>query len=165
LTGLLNRHALDQCLDHLVSGAKQQGTVLTVAMIDIDHFKQLNDRHGHQAGDEVLRWVSGWLLRGFRATDLVARYGGEEFVVAFPDHADNRILQRLETLQRGIAETPVRSRSAEEDIQVTVSVGVARMPGDADGVHEVLALADRRMYAAKRGGRNQVVVTGDGDSV
>lgn len=157
LTGLLNRHAFDQCLEHLALRAEQRGVALTVAMIDIDHFKDLNDSNGHQAGDDVLRWVAGWLQRSFRATDLVARYGGEEFVVAFPNSDDERLLQRLQAFQRGITEASVRSLHAEDELRVTVSVGAARMPDDAESIHEVLAVADQRLYAAKRQGRDRLV--------
>ncbi|MCP5039555.1 MAG: GGDEF domain-containing protein [bacterium] len=157
LTGLLNRHALDQCLEHLERTADQNSQSLTVAMIDIDHFKRLNDEHGHATGDDVLRIVSAWLQRNFRATDLVARYGGEEFVVAFPGAADECIQDRLETLRAGLATNAFRSRVANVELDVTVSIGVARLPHDEGSVQDVLALADSRLYQAKRAGRNRIV--------
>jgi diguanylate cyclase (GGDEF)-like protein len=112
LTGLLNRHALDQCLEHLGRCAEREQTTLTIAMIDIDHFKRLSDNHGHATGDEVLRRVAGLLKRNFRATDLVARYGGEEFVVAFPNTEAERIDERLARMYRPRANVPSRNISA-----------------------------------------------------
>ncbi|MFT5443158.1 MAG: diguanylate cyclase (GGDEF)-like protein [Myxococcota bacterium] len=158
LTGLLNRHALDQCLEHLGQSAERENHTLTIAMIDIDHFKQLNDEYGHQAGDDVLRGVAGWLLRGFRATDLVARYGGEEFVVAFPDTIDQKIDERLEELRNDIADFGLRARGSDKAVSVTVSIGAARLPDDGKSVQDVLAIADSRLYVAKNGGRNRVVL-------
>lgn len=78
-------------------------------MIDIDHFKAINDNYGHAAGDAVLRWMASWLKRSFRASDLVARYGGEEFVVAFPDSDDERIADRLEELRQGIEQSTLQT--------------------------------------------------------
>lgn len=157
LTGLLNRHALDQCLEHLGRCAEREKTTLTIAMIDIDFFKRLNDDHGHATGDEVLRCVAGLLKRNFRATDLVARYGGEEFVVAFPDTEAERIDERLEALREGIANRQLLARGTDTKLEVTVSIGAARLPRDGAGVADVLAEADVRLYAAKAGGRNRVV--------
>ncbi len=160
LTGLLNRHALDQCLIYLERTTQRSREVLTVAMIDIDHFKRLNDDHGHAAGDDVLRGVAAWLQRHFRATDLVARYGGEEFVVAFPGAANEEIACRLEALRSGIASNRFRCRGDADELEVTISVGVAQLPTDTASVDEILELADARLYEAKRSGRNRVVGRG-----
>ncbi len=157
LTGLLNRHAFDQCLERVAHRAERSHGSMTIAMIDIDHFKRLNDGHGHATGDAVLRWVASWLLRCFRSTDVVARFGGEEFVVAFLDSDDEGLRPRLETLRRGIERTRLRHLESGSDIRVTVSMGTARFPVDGDSVAEVLACADERLYAAKRAGRNRIV--------
>lgn len=159
LTGLLNRHALDQCLEHLGRCAARQQTTLTVAMIDIDHFKRLNDEYGHAAGDEVLRCVANLLQRNFRATDLVARYGGEEFVVAFPDTEAERIDERLEAIRESIANRNLRARDTNTPLRVTVSIGAARLAREGETVTDVLAEADARLYTAKTTGRNRVVAT------
>ena len=157
LTGLLNRHAFDQCLERVARRAERTGGSMTLAMIDIDHFKHLNDLYGHATGDAVLRWVASWLLRCFRTTDVVARFGGEEFVVAFLDSDEEGLLPRLETLRQGIASTRLRHLGSEADIRVTVSMGTARFPTDGRSVSEVLACADARLYAAKQAGRNRIV--------
>jgi len=157
LTGLLNRHAFDRCLRGMARRAERRGLPMTIAMIDIDHFKQLNDVHGHAAGDAVLRWVGRWLLRSFRSTDVVARYGGEEFVVAFLDTDAEHLSTRLESLRQGIQAAAFRELESDEELRITVSIGMARLPGDGASVEEVLACADERMYRAKDGGRDRVV--------
>jgi diguanylate cyclase (GGDEF)-like protein len=157
LTGLLNRHAFDECLERVARRAERNHGSMTIAMIDIDHFKRLNDGHGHATGDAVLRWVASWLLRCFRTTDVVARFGGEEFVVAFLDTDDEGLRPRLETLRLGIERTRLRHLESGSDIRVTVSMGTARFPVDGDSVADVLACADERLYAAKQAGRNRIV--------
>jgi diguanylate cyclase (GGDEF)-like protein len=157
LTGLLNRHAFDQCLERVAGRAERSRGSMTLAMIDIDHFKRLNDALGHAAGDAVLRWVASWLLRCFRTTDVVARFGGEEFVVAFLDSDDEGLRPRLETLRQGIERTRLRHIASDSEIGVTVSMGIARFPDDGASVAEALACADERLYAAKRAGRNRIV--------
>jgi len=162
LTGLLNRHAFDNCLAHLAESATKGNTPLTIAMIDIDHFKRLNDEHGHATGDVVLRWVAARIERSFRATDLVARYGGEEFVVALLDTADACVIERLQVLRAHIATSVLserRSASQEPDeleLRTSVSIGIAQLPADGSTPHEVLARADARLYDAKAEGRNRI---------
>lgn len=157
LTGLLNRHAFDRCLRGMARRAERRGLPMTIAMIDIDHFKKLNDVHGHATGDAVLRWVGRWLLRSFRSTDVVARYGGEEFVVAFLDTDADHLSTRLECLRQGIQGAVFRELESDEEVRITVSIGIARLPGDGTSVEEVLARADERMYRAKGDGRDRVV--------
>jgi diguanylate cyclase (GGDEF)-like protein len=159
LTGLLNRHAFDQCLGFVARRSLQSGRRMTVAMIDIDHFKHFNDSYGHAAGDAVLCWMASSLHRSFRTSDLVARYGGEEFVVAFPDSDSEKIGDRLERLRHEIASTPLRFDREDASLQLTVSIGSARMPQDGSSVEELLARADERLYEAKRSGRNRIVGT------
>lgn len=159
LTGLLNRHAFDQCLGFVARRSVQSGTRMTVAMVDIDHFKRINDTYGHAAGDAVLRWLASLLHRNFRTTDLVARYGGEEFVVAFPDSDDEVIDDRLETLRNRIESTPLALESEGANVELTISIGCACMPQDGTSVEELLARADERLYEAKRSGRNRIVGT------
>lgn len=157
LTGLLNRRAFDRCLAHLARQAEQSELPMTIAMIDIDHFKRLNDVHGHQTGDAVLRWTGAWLQRSFRTTDVVSRYGGEEFVVAFVDSGDVEVLTgRLEALRAGIARTTLRASGTDQQIRVTVSIGIAQVPLDGSDLDAVLARADERLYLAKQAGRNRV---------
>lgn len=157
LTGLLNRHAFDQCLGVVARRSQQSGCHMTVAMIDIDHFKRINDTYGHVAGDAVLRWTASWLKRSFRSSDLVARYGGEEFVVAFTDSDAEQIEERLELLRRGIEGSTLRQGSDGPDITLSISIGTARTPRDGETPDAVLARADERLYEAKRSGRNRIV--------
>lgn len=157
LTGLLNRHAFDQCLLRLAQRAERGGRPMIIAMIDIDHFKELNDAYGHPTGDAVLRWVGAWLQRSFRSTDVVARYGGEEFVVAFLDTEDDRVCDRLERLRHSIEHTRLRALDLDLELGVTVSIGVARLPGDGPSVDAVLGRADDCLYRAKDSGRNCIV--------
>ena len=157
LTGLLNRHAFDQCLGLVARRSQRSGCRMTVAMVDIDDFKRINDNYGHAAGDAVLRWTASWLQRSFRSSDLVARYGGEEFVVAFPDSDAERIEDRLEILRCGIENSILRRDAEGPDITLTLSIGLARMPEDGETPEQVLARADERLYEAKRTGRNRIV--------
>ena len=167
LTGLLNRHAFDRCLEHLADCATQEKTQLTIAMIDIDLFKRLNDEYGHATGDRVLRWVATRIENSFRSTDLVARYGGEEFVVALLDTTDATVLERLQELREHIATSPLRERrddspgNGRRAIRTSVSMGVAQFPGDGASVADVLARADARLYAAKNAGRNRIISSND----
>ncbi len=157
LTGLLNRRAFDWCLERQVDRARERGQPLSIAMIDIDHFKALNDGHGHPVGDAVLAWVADRLRESVRASDVVARYGGEEFVVAFVDTDDERLDARLESWRRAVQHSVLRAEATGREIPLTVSIGIARLPADASDASEVLARADERLYVAKRGGRNQLV--------
>lgn len=156
LTGLLDRGAFDDCLQIQARRASRYGRPLAIAMIDIDHFKGLNDSYGHPAGDAVLTWVAGCLRKSVRETDLVARYGGEEFVVAFVDSDDERLDDRLESWRSAIAASVVRPENSDAEIRLTVSIGIARFPADARSPASVLARADERLYQAKRSGRNQL---------
>jgi len=156
LTGLLNRRAFDRCLAHLAQRAERTGDPLTIAMIDIDRFKQLNDTHGHPSGDAVLRWAAESLTRNFRATDLICRYGGDEFVVAFVDSDNLAVLvSRLECLREEIEQAWLRT-SGGESIDVTVSIGIAQAPRDGSVFENVLSRADERLYEAKHAGRNRI---------
>jgi diguanylate cyclase (GGDEF)-like protein len=162
LTGLLNRRAFDERLAAEGKRVQRSGTGLSVAMIDIDLFKSLNDRHGHALGDEVLRWVGLLLKESFRTTDVVARYGGEEFAVVFVDSAEAGVLERLDALRRRIEGAELRRPGDGTAVRVSVSIGVARWPQDGPDVDAVLAEADGRLYLAKDGGRNRLVATSDG---
>jgi diguanylate cyclase (GGDEF)-like protein len=153
LTGLLNRHAFDACLRWQAERARQLDRPLSVAMIDVDHFKRLNDHHGHAVGDAVLRGIAGLLESAVRATDLVTRYGGDEFVVAFLDTDHARLDDRLEEFRARVRATSF----GPEEIGVSISIGIARVPAEADGVELALRKADERLYAAKRAGRDRLV--------
>jgi diguanylate cyclase (GGDEF)-like protein len=157
LTGLLNRRAFDTCLASEGLRARRSGLPLSIAMIDVDLFKSLNDTHGHAFGDEVLRWIGSLLRQSFRSIDLVARYGGEEFAVVFVDAEARGLVDRLDALRARVAATDLRACAGNRPVRISISVGVASWPADAADVQAALAIADERLYQAKGDGRNRVV--------
>jgi diguanylate cyclase (GGDEF)-like protein len=157
LTGLFNRGYVDDRFSLELSRARRYDKPLTIAVIDADHFKLLNDSHGHPAGDLVLQKIGEILRDSFRQSDTVGRYGGEEFVVILPETDIAAGTRKLEALRELVATTPVRLATRGESVHVTISVGVASFPGDGEDVAEMFALADDRMFQAKREGRNRVV--------
>ncbi len=153
LTGIPNRRHFFEVAGRDVATAKRHGRVLTAVMIDIDHFKQVNDAYGHPTGDDVIRGVVERLTANVRGTDLVGRYGGEEFALLLPDADPASTLP--DRLRQCVAEAPIETRSGP--VPVTISVGLAHLtPDDAD-IEAVLGRADAALYAAKRAGRNRVV--------
>jgi diguanylate cyclase (GGDEF)-like protein len=155
LTGLANRQDLEIFLKRLAAASARSEHPFAVALVDLDHFKAINDDFGHQAGDATLRGVARALLSELREADHVGRLGGEEFLLILPDTGPHEALGVAERIRERIAAMPRRV-----DRQVTASVGVASMPGDAAGLDELMAAADRALYAAKRAGRDQVVWAG-----
>jgi two-component system, cell cycle response regulator len=153
LTGLPNRRFVLTQLSALVSGAKRHERPFSVLMIDIDHFKQINDTYGHAAGDAVLATVAGTLRERLREEDWVGRLGGEEFAALLPDEDLEAAAVVAESLRHAIENMGVRLEDQGEILRVTVSVGYATLEAgeDADGV---LRRADDALYAAKAGGRN-----------
>ena len=156
LTGLANRRQLGQVLERQWRHAQATGRSIAVAMVDIDNFKEYNDRYGHPAGDRCLRRVASVLNENVRATDVVARYGGEEFVIVMPGidlTAAARIAQRIRLAVAALDQPHERSPFEV----VTISVGVAAaVPSDTASPEHLVGLADSQLYAAKRAGRNQV---------
>lgn len=162
LTGLWNRRYFDARLPQAFGSARQHGEPLSVALIDIDHFKSINDRFGHEAGDEVLRQVAE-MLRGLcRPTDMLARYGGEEFVLLMPGTSEDVGSRVCERLCRGIRRM-IWPR-VDRQLSVTVSIGLCGV-NDLDSTAEALREADRRLYSAKGGGRDRVVPSVAGDEI
>ncbi len=151
LTGLYNRRYLAAHLASTVDSLAAEGKPLALAMVDIDHFKAINDSHGHAAGDGVLRDIAELLKRSLRATDMVARLGGEEFVVVMPDTDVGMAEAVTRRLRRVIAEATAAK------VPITVSIGVAAMQGPGDTPERLLKRADDALYEAKRGGRNRVI--------
>tara|TARA_X000001036_G_scaffold11462_1_gene10034 strand:+ start:10568 stop:11998 length:1431 start_codon:yes stop_codon:yes gene_type:complete len=157
LTGLYNRRYLEVHLEKLIEKNKTTHKNLAVLMMDIDHFKSVNDTYGHKAGDEVLQAFAGRLKDNLRSFDLVARLGGEEFVVILPDVSEMRAYMVSERLRRAIAETVFDVSHPDSPIPVTTSIGGAIIgPDGCSTIHEALERADSQLYAAKEGGRNCV---------
>ena len=153
LTGLGNRRHLDQRLPMLLQRAQNQGIPLSVALIDLDHFKQINDRFGHAVGDKVLVEMAQQLRENTRAGDVLARIGGEEFLVVFADMSGPQAYEACERLRARVASHCWKTVAPA--LKVTLSIGLAEAPP-----HDIVTLfdeADRAMYRAKQGGRNRVV--------
>jgi diguanylate cyclase (GGDEF)-like protein len=157
LTGLLNRGSVDDRFTVELSRAKRYGTPLTIAVIDADRFKSLNDTHGHPSGDLVLRKLGAILRDSFRQSDTAGRYGGEEFVVILPETDIAAGHQKIESLRELVASTPIALSARGNTIQLTISAGLASYPRDGEDATELFALADDRMFQAKKEGRNRVV--------
>ena len=157
LTGLLNRGYFDERIEEEASRARRYGRPLTVALIDLDKFKQFNDTYGHAAGDDALRTLANVLKLSVRRSDIVARYGGEEFVVMFPETPVHEAMEKLETIRERIAALRIVIARRTVPAQITMSAGVSSWPEDGSAVDEVLFTADERLFAAKRAGRNRVV--------
>lgn len=157
MTGLANRRTLDQTLDREWARAKRSGTPLSLLMIDVDHFKAFNDRHGHQLGDEALRVVANVICANIRRpADLAARYGGEEFAVVLAE-TENAGAVRIAESIRGAVEklAPIDGNSAP----ITVSIGIRTSSGTPEeDLESLLFMADKALYQAKHSGRNRVVV-------
>jgi diguanylate cyclase (GGDEF)-like protein len=151
LTGLHNRRFIEETAGRLADDARRRGAPLAAAMIDVDHFKRLNDTHGHDAGDAALRSLAATLRAELRGSDLVSRHGGEEFLALLPDCDLPQALARMETLRRRVA-----GQSDGRAPAMTVSIGVAALPDCTMDLAALLRLADDALYAAKQGGRDRV---------
>jgi diguanylate cyclase (GGDEF)-like protein len=158
LTGLLNHRAFQARLDEQLAQASRYGRPLALLFCDVDHFKRVNDTHGHPVGDDVLRGIARVLAREARASDAVARWGGEEFAILLPETDAAGGLAIAERIRERIAAAAVPT--AGGPLAVTVSVGVASMPANGRAKGPLVEAADRALYAAKRGGRNGVRAAG-----
>jgi two-component system cell cycle response regulator len=162
LTGWHNRRYLQSRLREELARCRRERTALTCLMIDVDHFKRINDRYGHLAGDEVLRQVAQRIEGAVRDSDVAARYGGEEFVILLPGTGREAGGLLAERIRRAVADETFEITSLAEPLSVTVSIGVAehRAGGDAEDLkvagERLLARADVALYEAKAGGRNAV---------
>ena len=153
LTGLPNRAAWSERLDHEVNAWHQRGNSLSLAMLDLDHFKRINDGYGHLAGDKVLKIIANVLRKRLRPSDFIARFGGEEFVLLMPDSSLSDALAVGEVLRAAIAACPFHFKG--EPVTITVSMGVAQLqPSERSEL--ALKRADEALYRAKAAGRNQV---------
>jgi two-component system cell cycle response regulator len=157
LTGLYNRRYMESHVTSLVEQALARGKPLALLVVDIDYFKAVNDMHGHDAGDDVLREFATRLKKSIRGIDLACRYGGEEFVVVMPETDVAVAAIVAERIRRRIAGEPFAIRSGTAALDVTISVGIAALSGVSDTPAAIIKRADQALYRAKRDGRNRVV--------
>jgi two-component system, cell cycle response regulator len=157
LTGLHNRRYMTGQLGALVTRAVRGGDPVSALMIDIDHFKKINDGFGHDIGDEVLREFAVRLASNVRAIDLPCRYGGEEFVVIMPGARLEDAQRIAERIRLHVAGSPFRVQGVSEPLSVTISIGVAATSGPGDSAEALLKRSDEAVYAAKAAGRNTVI--------
>lgn len=159
LTGLFNRRYWQECLEDELGRAQRYGTALCLLLFDLDHFKQINDRHGHPGGDEVLRAVARRLRPLLRATDIPGRFGGEEFAVLLPHTVPAGGLVVAERIRAVMKAEPVSFE--DRQIPFTVSIGLARFDAQDTSATELIGRADEALYRAKRDGRDCVCVHDD----
>ena len=157
LTGLYNRRYLNAHLHSTVARSLATGKPVCVLIFDIDHFKDVNDTYGHEAGDDVLQEFSDRIRRGVRNIDLVSRYGGEEFLLVMPETDREFAANVAERLRSDVEKIPFKTRSGT--FPVTVSIGIAEWQGPSDNAEALIRRADQALYAAKRSGRNRVVAS------
>lgn len=157
LTGLKNRRYFDQLLEHESAVALRSNQPLSLLIVDIDHFKQFNDTHGHEAGDSALKAVAGTLARHFRDSDVVCRFGGEEFVIIMAGSNARAAYEKAKELARAIRSMPVEHGGINLG-HVTISVGVSSWPECSEAPDGLLGLADRALYRAKEAGRDRVEI-------
>jgi two-component system cell cycle response regulator len=157
LTKLHNRRYLTTYLKREFERSRQTGKPLSLIILDVDHFKKVNDGHGHAVGDVVLVELGKRMLQLTRSSDLPARYGGEEFVVVMPETDPTVARAVAERLRHGVAEKPFEAVKDNLLLDITISVGVANLTDDVETPDDLFRLADDALYKAKAGGRNQVV--------
>jgi len=158
LTGLFNLRSFWEDLDRELARARRYNRQCTLAMLDIDWFKQFNDRHGHLQGDDVLKKAAEILSEHIRTSDIAARYGGEEFIVIMPETGKELALLVGEKLRMAFAEFPFPLEESQPGGSLTISIGIATFPQDAATSRELVDMADKALYRAKEGGRNRVMI-------
>ena len=157
LTGLRTRGYFEQQLDLEVKRSDRKREQFSLLMVDIDHFKSLNDNHGHHVGDQVLRQATSLLVKDMREVDTVARYGGEEFVIILPETSEQEAISVAQRLRRAVQNFNFQIEGLEGHERLTISIGIAVYGRDADGRQKLIEYADAALYAAKSRGRNQVL--------
>lgn len=160
LTGLSRRGPFEERLREEIARARSFRTTFSILMIDIDHFKNLNDTYGHQVGDEVLKTVSSRIQQALYETDVIARFGGEEFVCLLPRSQPAGLRIKADQIRQKIANESFVI--GLDNVTVTISLGIAHFPSDGDSPEAILAAADRALYAAKAAGRNCVIEAATG---
>lgn len=158
LTGLLNHREFVRLLSEELERARRYDRPCSLLLIDVDHFKAINDNWGHPAGDIVLRQIAGRIADAIRPADRAARYGGEEFAVLLPETGRESAMSLAERIRSAVASAPMPV-SADAAVPVTVSIGLAAYPADGSDGGALIARADAGLYAAKRDGRNRVAIS------
>lgn len=161
LTGMRTRGYFEQQLELEVKRAERRGSPLAMLMLDLDHFKILNDTYGHHVGDQLLRDVSTLLMKDMREVDTVARYGGEEFVILMPDTSERDATQVAQRLRRSISSAKFFAGTPDRIEHLSISIGIAVFPQDAQFKRDLIENSDAALYEAKARGRDQVVVYSD----
>jgi diguanylate cyclase (GGDEF)-like protein len=156
LSGLYNHRYFQEILEKELIRANRHNHSLALLFIDIDHFKNYNDRNGHPAGDLIIRTIGKILTMSLRQSDLVARYGGEEFTVILPETERNGAVKIAENLRKRIAEFPFPGRECQPEGILSISIGVAVFPDDGVRPEDIVVHADSALYSAKKSGRNAV---------
>jgi diguanylate cyclase (GGDEF)-like protein len=157
LTGLLNRREFERILGEEKERARRFGHSFALILADLDHFKRVNDQHGHPAGDEVLRQVARRMEANLRSVDRLTRIGGEEFAIVMPQADGTVAAEKARRLCEAIRGTPVPA-GGDLKLPLTMSLGVAVFPQDTPNGEDLIAAVDRALYAAKSGGRNRAVL-------
>jgi diguanylate cyclase (GGDEF)-like protein len=160
LTGLFRHSRIIEQLEVAVRRADRQHGRLSVAMLDIDGFKEVNDEYGHLAGDQVLKALAYLLRQRLRMSDVLGRFGGDEYVVILPDTDGDSAMDKMDDIRRNFA--VINHETGQKSFTATLSCGIAEFPAALTS-HELIAAADEALYRAKRGGRNRVVLAGDED--
>ena len=160
LTGLLVRRAFNDALLGHLTAAKRRSTPVSLCLIDLDHFKSVNDTYGHLAGDRVLSTIGRLLSSSFRAEDLRGRWGGEEFVLAFVGEEASSAAEILARAHREFSRFYFEGEQGES-FQSSFSAGIASFPQDADGIEGLVKIADKRLYRVKETGRRAILSTAD----
>lgn len=155
LTGLYNRRFLDEFVDKISSQAERKASTYGVLMVDIDYFKMVNDTHGHDVGDMVIKRLSELLSNSIRDADMAIRFGGEEFLVLLHEPTEKGVLEVAQKIRKGFES--INFRFENENMKKTISIGVSTFPQDANSLWKVIKFADNSLYQAKHRGRNQVV--------
>ncbi|MHC0038887.1 GGDEF domain-containing protein [Pseudoneobacillus sp. C159] len=155
LTGLYNRRYFDLILEKVIPYSQRENSPLILIMLDIDYFKKVNDHHGHQCGDEVLKQISNIIKTNVRSSDAYVRFGGEEFAIVLPNTEVGEGIRLAENIRKEVEQSSFTYKN--ERISITISMGLSKYQGEI--VQEFIGKADKALYKAKENGRNQVIVT------
>jgi diguanylate cyclase (GGDEF)-like protein len=158
LTGCFNRRAFFTAAEQLFAQARREHTALCCLMIDIDHFKQFNDRYGHAVGDQVIQVVARTLAAGLRQVDVLSRYGGEEFCIVLPGAAPADALAVAERIRTDIETSASRAIRGTAVMPITASFGLVSLNDESRSIEALIDQADQALYASKNGGRNRVTI-------